>query len=81
MKNENKTTTRATAIKPNKWYIANVDEGIIAGPFSTKREAKWDFSIMGQKTTSDLVYDSMYNTRSGAILATGETMKIAGFNW
>ena len=67
-------------LKKSKWYIARIDEGIIAGPFNTKNAAKWDFSIMGQETKRDLVYESMYETERGEILATGKTMEIAGFN-
>ena len=67
-------------LKKTKWYIAKMDEGIIAGPFNTKNAAKWDFSIMGQETKRDLVYDSMYETETGAILATGKTMEVAGFS-
>ena len=67
-------------LKKSKWYIARMDEGIIAGPFKTKNAAKWDFSIIGQETKRDLVYESMYNTERGDILATGKTMENAGFN-
>lgn len=67
-------------LKKSKWYIARMDEGIIAGPFNTKNAAKWDFTIMGQETKRALIYDSMYETETGAILATGKTMEIAGFN-
>ena len=65
----------------NKWYVVGEGEGVLAGPFKTKKDAKWDVSIAGEKTTRDPVYDSMYNSEGRKILAKGDSLMLAGFDY
>ena len=64
-----------------KWYVNRMDEGVVGGPYNTKREAKDDFAVLGKSTKKDSVYDSMYEAEDGTVIATGESFLRAGYEY
>ena len=67
---------------PKKWYVVREGEGLIGGPYGTKREAKNTcIEVLMERTTKCSVYPSLYNAGYGKLIATGKALELAGYGY
>ena len=78
---------RNIILNERDWYAATVDEGIVSGPYRTKRRAMNETTGTSHLTTMHRIHAGLYRDAPygaggrGYYVGTGHALEISGFNW